>query len=122
MTTFFVWVIFINKNYMEFQVNLASGATQEQRVISTSSWSTCLAYCEGTGLDLSTIQSIPQINIVIHDSGTTNCYSAYIKVGGVPINYMVWANNFESFNTWVNTLTNPVIQIVQNSNKLYVTV
>jgi hypothetical protein len=107
---------------MEFQVNLSSGATQEQRVINTSSWSTCLAYCEGTGMDLSTIQALPQTNIVIHDLGTNNCYQAYIKLGGAPINYWVWANDFQSFNTWVNTLTNPVVEIIQNSNKLYVTV
>jgi hypothetical protein len=73
-------------------------------------------------MDLSTIQALPQTNIVIHDLGTNNCYQTYIKVGGVPINYWVWANDFQSFSTWVNTLTNPVVEIIQNSNKLYVTV
>ena len=122
MTTFFVWAIFINKNYMEFLVNYFSANTQEQRVVNTSSWSTCLAYCEGAGLELLSIQSMSQMNVVIHDSGTNNCYTAYIKVGGVPINYMVWANSFESFNTWFETLTNPVLQNLLFSNKLYVTV
>jgi hypothetical protein len=33
-----------------------------------------------------------------------------------------WANNFQSFTTWVNYLTNLVTQTLQNSNKLYLTV
>ena len=68
MTTFFVWGIFINKNNMNFQVNLGDGVNQEQKVITS------------------------------------------------------WVNNFQSFTTWVNYLTNLVIQTLQNSNKLYVTV
>jgi len=68
VTTFFVWGIFINKNNMNFQVNLGDGVNQEQKVITS------------------------------------------------------WVNNFQSFTTWVNYLTNLVIQTLQNSNKLYVTV
>ena len=122
MTTFFVWWIFINKNNMNFQVNLGDGVNQEQRVINSSSWSTCLAYCEGTELPILTIQTLPQTNIVVHDSGTNNCYTTNIVLGGVRNSYMVWANDFQSFTTWINSLTSPVIQSVQNSNKLYVTV
>ena len=122
MTTFFVWEIFINKKYMEFQVNYFNENTQEQRVVNASSWSACLAYCEVEELNLTTITSMSQVNVVIHDSGTSNCFTASLKVGGVPINYMVWANDFDSFTTWFNTLTNPVLIYLQNSNKLYVTV
>jgi hypothetical protein len=122
VTTFFVWWIFINKNNMNFQVNLGDGVNQEQRVINSSSWSTCLAYCEGTELPILTIQTLPQTNIVVHDSGTNNCYTTNIVLGGVRNSYMVWANDFQSFTTWINSLTSPVIQSVQNSNKLYVTV
>jgi hypothetical protein len=122
MTTFFVWEIFINKNNMNFLAILSSGATQEQRIINASSWSTCLAYCEGVGLTITSIQSLPSANIVIHDSGTNNCYNSFIMVGGVAINYVVWANSFESFNIWFETLTDAVLQNLQFSNKLYVTV
>jgi hypothetical protein len=68
VTTFFVWGIFINKNNMNFQVNLGYGVNQEQKVITS------------------------------------------------------WANNFQSFTTWVNYLTNLVTQTLQNSYKLYLTV
>jgi hypothetical protein len=122
MTTFFVWEIFINKNNMNFLAILSNGATQEQRIIDASSWSTCLSYCEGTGLSITSIQSLPSVSIVIHDSGTNNCYTSFIKVGGVATNYMVWANSFESFSTWFETLTNSELENLQHSNKLYVTV
>jgi hypothetical protein len=122
MTTFFVWGIFINKNNMNFQAVLGTGSTQEQRIINASSWSTCLAYCEGTGLGILSIQLLPTVSIVQQDSGTNNCYSGTIKVNGVTNQYFVWANDFASFSTWYETLTNPVLQNLQNSNKLYVTV
>ena len=122
MTTFFVWEIFINKNNMNFQASLGTGSTQEQRIINASSWSTCLAYCEGTGLNISTIQLLPTVNIVQLDLETTDCYQGTIKVDGVATQYFVWANSFDSFNTWFDTLTNPALQNIQFSNKLYVTV
>jgi hypothetical protein len=122
VTTFFVWEIFINKNNMNFQVNLGSGSTQEQRIVNTSSWSTCLAYCEGTGLDIVTIQLLPLVNIVQLSTETTDCYQGTIKVNGVATQYFVWANSFDSFNTWFESLTTPVLQNIQFSNKLYVTV
>ena len=122
MTTFFVWVIFINKDNMIFQASLGEGYLQEQRVINTSSWSTCLAYCEGTELTIVSIQSLPFVNIVQLDTETTDCYQGTIKVNGVSTQYLVWANSFDSFNTWFETLTNPVLQNIQFSNKLYVTV
>jgi hypothetical protein len=122
VTTFFVWEIFINKNNMNFQASLGTGSTQEQRIINASSWSTCLAYCEGTGLNISTIQLLPTVNIVQLDLETTDCYQGTIKVDGVATQYFVWANSFDSFNTWFDTLTNPALQNIQFSNKLYVTV
>ena len=107
---------------MNFQASLGTGATQEQRIINSSSWSTCLAYCEGTGLEITSIQLLPTVNIVQLDSETTECYQGTIKVNGVSTQYFVWSNSFDSFNTWFDTLTNPVLQNLQFSNKLYVTV
>ena len=122
MTTFFVWEIFINKNNMNFQASLGTGSTQEQRIINASSWSTCLAYCEGTGLNITNIQLLPNVNIVQLSTETTDCYQGTIKVNGVATQYFVWANSFDSYNTWFESLTNPVLQNIQFSNKLYVTV
>lgn len=107
---------------MNFQVILGEGASQEQRVITTSSWSTCLVYCEGTELPITSIQLLPSVTIVVVDSGTANCYQSTFKTNGVNSQYFVWANDFTSFTTWINTLTDATLQSVQNTTKLYVTV
>jgi hypothetical protein len=122
MATFFVWDIFINKSNMNFHAILGTGATQEERIINTSSWPTCLAYCEGVGLSILQLQVILITTMVLHDLNTTNCYNTSILVDGVPSQYVVWANDFESFTTWLNTLSNPIIKSISNQNKLYVTV
>ena len=70
---------------MNFQASLGTGSTQEQRIINASSWSTCLAYCEGTGLNISAIQLLPTVNIVQLDLETTDCYQGTIKVDGAAI-------------------------------------
>jgi hypothetical protein len=43
---------------MNFQVSLGEGPSQESRVVVANSWSTCLAYSEGTGLQIKSIQSL----------------------------------------------------------------
>ena len=122
MVTFFVWWIFINKKIMNFHVSLGEPSSQEQRIINASSWSSCLEYCEGTNQNILSIHLMPSLTTVIHNEGTDNCYQVTIKNEGVTSQYFVWANDFESFTTWVNTLTNPKIQSLQNTNKLYVIV
>ena len=123
MVTFFVWWIFINKKIMNFHVSLGEPSSQEQRIINASSWSSCLEYCEGTNKNILSIHlAAPSLTTVIHNEGTDNCYQVNIKNEGVTSQYFVWANDFEAFTTWVNTLTNPKIQSLQNTNKLYVIV
>ena len=108
---------------MNFLVTFNSPTQQQTiEVINASSWATCLAYCEGTGLDIVTIQLLPLVNIVQLSTETTDCYQGTIKVNGVATQYFVWANSFDSFNTWFESLTTPVLQNIQFSNKLYVTV
>ena len=106
---------------MNFQVILGEGASQETRIVNASSWSTCLAYSEGTGLQINGIQYLPTVNIVIIDSGTTNCYQLNLKIDGVLSNYMVWALHYATFNTWLDSQTNADLTNLQLLNKLYVT-
>jgi len=99
-----------------------SSQEQEQRIINASSWSKCLEYCEGTGLIIRNIQSLPSVNVVIHDSGSSDCYHTVINSDGSSSRYFVYANSLESFNTWLGTLTNSTLQSLQIGNKIYVTV
>jgi hypothetical protein len=107
---------------MNFQVSLGEGPSQESRVVVANSWSTCLAYSEGTGLQIKSIQSLLNVNMVIFSSGTTNCYQLNLKIDGLISNYMVWASDYATFNTWLDSQTNAELNNLQLTNKLYVTV
>lgn len=107
---------------MNFLVQLNGESGQEQRVINASSWSTCLAYCEGTGLTILTIQSIPNAIVNYNVSGNT-CYnvSAINSEGGLESHY-VWESNFADVSTWVESQGFQSVNIIQSSNKSYVVV
>jgi hypothetical protein len=106
---------------MNFQVSLGEAASQEIRIVISNSWSTCLAYCEGVGSKLNSINEIDTVNMIIVDSGTTNCYSVNLKSGSVISNNMVWASSYSSFNTWLDNQVDVELTTLQFSNKLYVT-
>jgi hypothetical protein len=107
---------------MNFQVLLGEGASQETNFIVAPSWSSCLAYCEGTGLSFNGINSLPNMQVVLLDSGTTNCYQVTVSVNGVNVNYSVWSNTYATFNTWLDSLSETELKTLQFTNKLYVTV
>ena len=107
---------------MNFQVSLGEASSQEIRIVIANSWSTCLAYCEGVGSKLNSINQMDTVNMVIIDSETNSCYQANLKSGGVLLNYMVWASSYSSFNTWLDSQVNVELVTLQITNKLYVTV
>jgi len=107
---------------MNFQVLLGEGASQESNFIVAPSWSSCLAYCEGTGKSFNGIQSLPNTQVVLINSGTTNCYQVNLSVNGVNTPYSVWSETYASFNNWLDSLTGAELISLQFTNKLYVTV
>ena len=107
---------------MKFQVSLGVAPSQELRVVIANSWSTCLAYCEGVGSSINTINQIDSINMVIIDSGATGCYQVTLKNGSVVSTSMVWASTYSSFNAWLDNQVDVELTTLQFSNKLYVTV
>jgi hypothetical protein len=106
---------------MNFQVSLGEASSQELRIVIANSWSTCLAYCEGVGSQLNSINQIDTVNMVIVDSGTNSCYQVNLKSGSVVSNYMVWASSYSSLNTWLDSQVNVEVAAIQFANKLYVT-
>jgi hypothetical protein len=106
---------------MNFQVSLGESTSQELRVVIANSWSTCLAYCEGVGSKLNSITELNTMNMVVVDSGTTNCYQVNLKSGSVTSNNMVWASTYSSFNTWIDNQVDVELTTLQFTNKLYVT-
>ena len=107
---------------MNFSAIFGTPQSQEQFVINAPSWSACLAYCEGTGKQLYSIQLQSSINIIYNVEGT-NCYLVSAKdSGGVSQTYFVWESSFDTLNNWVEAQEFSSIQLVQYANKSYVVV
>jgi hypothetical protein len=107
---------------MNFQVLFGEGASQENYFIVAPSWSSCLAYCEGTGKLFNGIQSLPNTQVVLLNTGTTNCYQVNLSVNGANTPYSVWSETYASFNNWVDSLSGAELIFLQTINKVYVTV
>jgi len=107
---------------MNFLATLTDYGLPVNKVINTNSWSTCLAYCEGVGSSINSINEIDSINMVIVDSGATGCYQVTLKNGSVTSTSMVWASTYSSFNAWLDNQVDVELTTLQFSNKLYVTV
>ena len=107
---------------MNFTISLGTGNLQEFSIVNASSWSNCLAYCEGTGLQINSIQFIPN-SIIVHNTETTNCFQVLAKSSeGTNTNYLVWENTFDDLTTWINSQSFQSVLSIQLSNKSYVVV
>ncbi len=107
---------------MNFLATIGTAQAPQQLVISASSWSSCLAYCEGTGEPIQNILQL-QTFIINHNVSGTNCYlvSAVKTLGSVE-NHYVWEDSFDSLNNWIELQGFLSVQQVQYSNKAYVVV
>ena len=107
---------------MNFLVTLGAVSSQEQYVINAPSWSSCLAYCEGTQQPIFSIQLLPN-SIINYNVSGTNCFIVSGKnAQGVQENHYVWESNFESLSAWVELQGFQTVNTVQSSNKTYVVV
>jgi hypothetical protein len=100
---------------MIFTANLGSGQDSEQLFIETTSWSSCVSYCENTGKDIRNIMKLPTSSVVpvINVSGITNCFLVTeILPGNLSTQYYVWDNNFESVANWIANQGDMVIRNV----------
>ena len=109
---------------MNFLVTFNSPTQQQTiEVVNASSWATCLAYCEGTGLDIFQIQQLPNAVIFHNVPGSTSCYQVVAKnASNVLINNYVWETDFDSLTAWIDLQGFQSVQSVQFSNKSYVIV
>jgi hypothetical protein len=110
--------IYKEKKYMNFLATLS----QQQYVISANTWSECLAYCEGTGLDITSIQLIPQAITHYNVAGTNSYQVTALDSEGSQINNIVWETDFNSLSTWLDSQGYESIRTIQQSNKTYVVV
>ena len=112
---------------MNFQVTFSAGTgpvNSSFKIINASSWSTCLAYCEGTGIDISQISNLANTEVVINDETTTNCFQVTLKSSTTLLQntYMVFDTSYNTLQTWIGTQTNKIVTNITLQQKTYVVV
>jgi hypothetical protein len=112
---------------MNFQVTFSAGTgpvNSSFKIINASSWSTCLAYCEGTGTDISQIINLANIEVVVNDETTTNCFQVTLKSSTTQLQntYMVFDTSYDTLQTWIGAQTNKSVIGVNLQQKTYVVV
>ena len=106
---------------MNFQASFSNSPTVI-KLINAPSWSSCLAYCEGTGLVLNNI-SLYNGEIVINDNTTTNCYLVtLLSETMVNTNHVVFDTDYNTLQTWINAQTGKTCIGIRLSEKSYVVV
>jgi len=110
---------------MNFLVQLTNSGTVVSKIINANSWSSCLAYCEGTGLEINIINYLsPNTNVVVNDPSSENCYNVSLKsnITNTFTNYFVFATDFSSIETWIGQQEDVTVTGVILSQKSYLTV
>ena len=110
---------------MNFIATLTNSGTQVNKIINANSWSSCLAYCEGTGFDINFISQISSnATVVLNDASSQNCYNVTLKSdsSSVGFNYFVFDTDFNSLETWLAAQTDTTVVGIQLSQQSYVTV
>ena len=108
---------------MNFLATLSN--SQVNKIINANSWSACLAYCEGTGLNINSIVQLPSsTSVILKDPTTENCYNVFLKSNSSTTNSnnFVFANDFNSLETWLADQTDVYVVNIQLTQKSYVTV
>jgi hypothetical protein len=110
---------------MNFLLTLTDSGAPVNQLINANSWSSCLAYCEGTGFDINNITLLSSnISVVINDATSQNCFtiSFISKETNASSNYFVFDTDFETLQTWLNTQTDKTVRNIQTNKNSYVTV
>ena len=106
---------------MNFQASFSNSPTVI-KLINAPSWSSCLAYCEETGLVLNSMGSFND-EIVINDNTTTNCYLVtLLSETMVNTNHVVFDTDYNTLQTWINAQTGKTCIGIRLSEKSYVVV
>jgi len=94
-------------------------------IMNSTSWSSCLAYLEGTGGNvLQIIKMQDTVSVVLGDESTTKCYDVTLKdtVSQQRLRYVVFQNSYQSLQNWISQQTNKDVVNILFSEKTYVNV
>jgi hypothetical protein len=107
---------------MNFQVNLTENNIQTQKVINANSWAECYEYCQTIEGELLSINYLPNVIIVNIDNESSTCFQVNLLSNSVTSYYFIWANDYQTFNTWLSSQPDSELKSIQVTNKLYITV
>jgi hypothetical protein len=112
---------------MNFQVTFSAGTgpvNSTLEIINASSWSNCLAYCEGTGIGISQIMNLANIEVVVNDETYTNCSQVSLNSNTTQTTttYMVFDTSYDTLQTWIAAQTNKSVVSINLQQKTYVVV
>jgi hypothetical protein len=110
---------------MNFLVNLSNNNVPVSKLVNAGSWSSCLAYCEGTGFEINSITQLSSnASVVLNNPSSENCYIVFFQsnTSATSYNYFVFDTDFESLETWINSQTDKTVNSIQLNKKSYVTV
>jgi hypothetical protein len=101
---------------------IISYTDQSSTLLSASTWSQATAYGEGTGKDIQQMFQPQSTEIVLNYPSSTNCYQVLCKNTnfGLSQSYYVFEENFQSLNTWIESLTDLEVVNISNQQRNYV--
>ena len=108
---------------MNFLITLTDDGVVISKIVNAPSWSSCIAYCEGTGLIINNITNL-LINVVVNNPSSENCFNLSLidNETGALSTYFVFDTDFDSLMTWINAQTEKTVVNLQTTKKTYVTV
>jgi hypothetical protein len=109
---------------MLFSVALLSQNDMQYFLISGSSWSDCLSYCETTGKEIFSISSNHIQNfsvLILNDSTLDYCFSLTLSEDSTNsrLNYFIF-DTFENVLNWLGNQTGKSLIGLQKQNKQFV--
>ena len=110
---------------MNFLATLTNSSIPVNKLINANSWSSCLAYCEGTGFEINNITQLSSsVTVVLNNTSSENCFNILFssKTTSATYNYFVFDTDFDTLQTWLATQTDKTVVSIQTNKKSYVTV
>ena len=107
---------------MLFNVNLGTNQNIEQLLISGSSWSNCLSYCEGTGKEIQSIAN-RDTSIIANNITLGYYFSVIIKNNSTSVmSSKLIFDTFENVLIWVDQQTGHTLQSIIKSTTQFVSI
>jgi|LakMenEpi03Aug12_release.lakeMendotaPanAssembly.Ray.scaffolds.fasta_scaffold1743463_2 hypothetical protein len=97
-------------------------ADQSSTILTASTWSIAVAYAEGTGKDILQIFHPQNGELILNSPSSTTCYQVVCKntETSVPQAYFVFEDDFQSLNTWIESLSNIEVRNLSKQQRNYV--